>query len=77
MTADQWHVSAEQRRLLQPDLTEVRDKLEGIAKLLKTWCGDEARPFTRAVETLAALQRLEWALEREEPKFLKAAGTGD
>lgn len=74
MTVKQCHVSVQQRQLLQPDLMEVRGKLEGIARLLKTWCGDEAQPFTRAVETLAAVQRLEWALERDEPEFSRSAG---
>jgi len=73
MTGTPCPISRHQRESLQPDLTEIKGKLQGIASLLRGWYGEETQPYTRALETLAALQRLEWALERENLEVARAA----
>jgi len=72
MTEKLYPITPQQRELLEHDLTEVRDKLEDLANLVRTCCGEETEPDNRAAETLASLQRLQWALERTLPEFAKS-----
>ena len=56
----------QQRQVLKQDLAELREKLAEVVSLIHACYGEKQEPFVRAEETAAALQRLEWALEREE-----------
>jgi hypothetical protein len=60
-------MTVQQRQLLTQDLAETRGKLEGILDLVRTVFGEDSDAFIRAQEVDAALQRLEWALERQSP----------
>ena len=60
-------MTVQQRALLAQDLAETRSKVEGIVDLMRTCFGEDADAFVRAQEVGAALQRLEWALERQSP----------
>ncbi len=66
MADKRYPMTQEQRQLLQQDIAEAKTKLEEIASLVRTCCGDETEPGIRAAEMLAALQRLQWAIERAE-----------
>jgi hypothetical protein len=57
-------MTAEQRQTLMEDLAEVKDKLSAAAMLTAACYGPENRIATRAEEAAAAVQRLEWELER-------------
>jgi hypothetical protein len=59
-------MTIQQRQVLKQDLAELRDKLAGVVNLLRACYGENKEPFIRAEDTAAALQRLEWVLEREE-----------
>ena len=64
--AERHPMSIQQRRILKQDLAELREKLAEVVSLLRACYGENKEPFIRARETAAALQRLEWVLEREE-----------
>jgi hypothetical protein len=64
--AERQPMSIQQRRILKQDLTELREKLAKVVSLIRACYGENKEPFVRAEETAAALQRLEWVLEREE-----------
>ena len=60
-------MTVQQRQLLKRDLAELREKLTDVVSLIRSSYGETTEPATRAEETLAALQRLEWAIERDLP----------
>ena len=64
--AERQPMSIQQRRILKQDLTELREKLAEVVSSIRAGYGENTEPFVRAEETAAALQRLEWVLEREE-----------
>jgi hypothetical protein len=57
---------------LRHDLTLVEERLQDIAILMRISYGEESQPVIRADETVAALQRLKWALERTNVRALAA-----
>ena len=59
-------MTIQQRQALKQDLGELRGKLAEVVSLIRAGYGENTEPFVRAEETAAALQRLEWVLEREE-----------
>ena len=59
-------MTIQQRQLLKKDLVELREKLAEVVSLVRVCYGENKEAFVRAEETAAALQRLEWVLEREE-----------
>jgi uncharacterized coiled-coil DUF342 family protein len=64
--------SCVQQQMLNQDLAEVRAKLENIISFIRACLGEEANALVRAEEARNALQRLEWALERELQPLSKA-----
>ena len=64
--AEPYPMTIQQRQVLKQDLAELREKLAEVINLIRTCYGENKEPFVRAEETAAALQRLEWVLEREE-----------
>ena len=57
-------MTVEQRKNLMEDLADVKEKLAAAATLTAACYGDESRIAVRAAEAGAAVQRLEWELER-------------
>jgi hypothetical protein len=57
-------MTAEQRKTLLEDLADVKEKLGAAATLTAACYGPENRIAIRAGEAGAAVQRLEWELER-------------
>jgi hypothetical protein len=52
----------------------VEERLQDVAILMRVCYGEESHAVTRADETLAALQRLKWELERAKlPKHASAS----
>lgn len=56
----------EQRQNLDQDMETVREKLEAIVDLLRSCYDENQAPVWRAEEVCGALQRLLWALERQD-----------
>jgi hypothetical protein len=54
----------EQAVRLRRDLTVVEERVQDIAILMRICYGEESQTVIRADETVGALQRLKWALER-------------
>ena len=65
--AERHPMTVQQRQLLKQDLAELREKLTDVVSLIRACYGETTEPVIRAGEAAAALQRLEWALERELP----------
>jgi Trm5-related predicted tRNA methylase len=63
-TKDVRPLTAEQEVQLRRDLALVEERLQDIAILMRVCYGEDSQAVIRADETAAALQRLEWALER-------------
>jgi hypothetical protein len=63
--AERYPMTVEQRRLLDQDLADLQEKLNGILSLLGVCCGVKSDPAIRAGEAAAAVQRLAWAVARE------------
>ena len=64
--AERHPMTIQQRQVLKKDLAELREKLAKVVSLIRACYGEKEEPFVRAEETAAALQRLEWVLEREK-----------
>jgi hypothetical protein len=64
--AERYPMTIQQRQVLQQDIAELREKLAEVVSLVRVCFGENKEAFVRAEETAAALQRLEWVLEREE-----------
>lgn len=62
---ESYPLTVDQRNTLAQELSEVREKIESISILARACFGERSQFSIRAEETLAALQRLEWALERQ------------
>jgi hypothetical protein len=58
-------LSVSQSAQLDRDLTEMRDRAEEIANLVAASFGCDTNIAIRAAEVDAALQRLQWCLDRE------------
>ena len=54
------------------DIDDMKERVAGIVMLAQACYGEEGEPTIRAGEVAAAVQRLEWALERAG---LKKAGS--
>jgi hypothetical protein len=63
----------EQAVRLRRDLTVVEERVQDIAILMRICYGEESQTVIRADETVGALQRLKWALERAKVRT-QAAG---
>lgn len=63
--AERYPITAQQRGLLKRDLAELKNKMTDFITLVRTCYGEMTEPASRAEETAASLQRLEWALQRE------------
>jgi len=74
-SVDRHRLTSEQRTLLRDDLTLIDEKLQDICVLMHACHGDDSQPAIRADETVAALQRLKWELERLE-QTQHATGAG-
>jgi hypothetical protein len=70
-------MTKEQRQILDQDLATIVKNLGDISSLLNACYGDKDQRVTRAEESQAALQRLLWALERQDqpPTMENAAGS--
>ena len=64
----------EQRQWLGRDLAAMTDSLDGIANLLRACYGERDMTVIRAEEASGAVQRLVWAVERQQAKRQRAAG---
>jgi Trm5-related predicted tRNA methylase len=64
ISTDARPLTAEQEVQLRRDLALVEERLQDIAILMRVCYGEDSQAVIRADETAAALQRLEWALER-------------
>ena len=74
MTASVHHpLTPEQRIQLGEDLALVKERMQNIAVLMHACYSDESQEAIRADEVGAALQRLEWELDRMQPKTQTAA----
>jgi hypothetical protein len=64
-------LSVRQLQQVQEDMTELADRAEEITKLMLAAYGPEDLRSVRAEEICAAIQRLQWAIERQ-PKIVGA-----
>jgi hypothetical protein len=55
-----------QRWQLDQDLIYIQERLQEIIVLMRVCYGQESQPAVRAEETVGALQRLTWELERAQ-----------
>jgi hypothetical protein len=69
-TSEHFPMTTQQRGSLIQDMAEIHAKLEDIATLARSCFGADGEPCIRAEEAKDALQRLQWALNRE----LKSTG---
>ena len=67
-------LTSQQEAHLRDDLAAVEEKLHGIAILTRACYGEDSQVAIRADETLCALQRFNWELERVQMKMGAAAG---
>jgi uncharacterized coiled-coil DUF342 family protein len=72
MAQPQARATGQQRQMLNQNLAEVRGRLENIISFVQACFGEESNALIRAEEARNALQRLEWALEREQQPLSKA-----
>ena len=70
-------MTKEQREILDQDLATIVKSLGDISTLLNACYGEKDPRVARAEESQAALQRLLWALERQDqpPTMGNAAGS--
>ena len=67
-------MTKEQREILDQDLARVAQNLGDISTLLSACYGEKDQRAMRAEESQAALQRLLWALERQDqPSTIRTA----
>ena len=66
-------LTGEQRKQLDQDLIQIEERLQEIIELMGVCYGEDSQPAVRAEETVSALQRLKWALERAQ-EVKQAAG---
>jgi hypothetical protein len=59
---------------LHDDLAAVEEKLHAIASSMRACYGEDSQVAIRADETLCALQRFNWELERVQRKMSVASG---
>ena len=57
-------LTGEQRTQLDQDLKLIQERLRAVGVLMHACYGDESQAAIRADEVEAALQRLNWELER-------------
>jgi hypothetical protein len=69
-------VTEEQRRYLDQDLKAATQNLENIASVLRGCYGETDRTVIRAEEATGAVQRLIWAVERQQAKGSHAGWIG-
>jgi hypothetical protein len=69
-------VSAEQFRELNHELVNIRSTVDNLCGELRSAFGVDSLPVYRAEEILAAVQRLEWELQREQAKPISRATGG-
>jgi hypothetical protein len=67
-------LTSQQEAHLRDDLAAVEEKLHGIAILMRACYGENSQVAIRADETLCALQRFNWELERVQQKTSAAGG---
>jgi hypothetical protein len=61
---DRYPLTIDQVRQVKNDLDGMRARAEEISQLMQAGYGDADRKFIRAEEVNAAIQRLQWELER-------------
>jgi hypothetical protein len=64
----------EQRMLLDQDLMQIEEKLQGIIVLMGACYGKDSQAAIRADEIEGALQRFKWEVERMDQKTRAAGG---
>jgi hypothetical protein len=69
-------MTKEQREILDQDLATIAKNLGDISTLLNACYGDKDPRVARAEESQAALQRLLWALERQDQPLMMGNGAG-
>jgi len=69
-------MSPEQFRELNQELVSIRSKVDNLCGDLRVCFGADSLPVYRAEEILAAVQRLEWELQREQAKLISRASRG-
>jgi hypothetical protein len=71
-------MTKEQRKILDQDIATIMNNLGDISTLLNACYGEKDPRVARAEESRAALQRLLWALERQDQpsRVPNAAGSG-
>ena len=62
----QYRLSGEQLRQIELDLTEMCVRADEMFRLLTAGFGDADPRAIRAEELMAAIQRLQWAMERTD-----------
>ena len=73
-SAKRYPLTIEQNAQLREDLALVEERLQGIVVLMRVSHGEQSQAAIRAEETVGALQRLKWELERVQEKTLTAGG---
>jgi hypothetical protein len=62
--AAKYPLTTEQYRQIELDLAEMRVRADEIFHLMSAGCGESDPRTSRAEEVAAAIQRLQWAMER-------------
>jgi hypothetical protein len=55
----------EQQELLKLDLAELKAKLDNLVDSIRSCHGQQSAAYMRAQEIVGAVQRLEWAIDRD------------
>jgi len=58
-------VTVQQQELLKLDLADLKAKLDNVVDSIRTCHGEQSAVYVRAQEIVGALQRLEWAIDRD------------
>jgi len=67
-------LTRQQEAQLHEDVAGIEEKLDNIASLMRASHGEDSQLAIRADETLCALQRFSWELERVQQKTSAATG---
>jgi len=62
--ATQYPLTIEQMRTMAQDLEDMKVRADEMFHLMSAGCGETDPRTVRAEELVAAIQRLQWALER-------------
>jgi hypothetical protein len=62
--ATQYPLTIEQLRVMVRDLADMKTRADEMFNLMKAGCGETDQRTLRAEELTAAIQRLQWAIER-------------